>query len=69
MLITPEQGADTLVWLATAPLGDWISGEYYDKRLVAKANKLAYDPALAAALWERSGAMVAATAQAAPTLE
>ncbi|TFB97050.1 MULTISPECIES: SDR family NAD(P)-dependent oxidoreductase [unclassified Cryobacterium] len=69
MLITPEQGSDTLVWLATAPLDEWISGEYYDKRLVAKANKLAYDPALAAALWERSGAMVAATAQAAPTLE
>ena len=62
MLITPEQGADTLVWLASAPLNEWISGEYYDKRLVAKANKLAYDPALAAALWERSAAMVAAPA-------
>ncbi|WBM79571.1 SDR family NAD(P)-dependent oxidoreductase [Cryobacterium breve] len=62
MLITPEQGADTLVWLATAPLDEWISGEYYDKRLVAKANTLAYDPALAAALWERSAAMVAAPA-------
>ena len=68
MLITPEQGADTLVWLASAPLNEWISGEYYDKRLVAKANKLAYDPALAAALWERSAAMVGAAA-AAPTLE
>jgi NAD(P)-dependent dehydrogenase (short-subunit alcohol dehydrogenase family) len=69
MLITPEQGADTLVWLASAPLNEWISGEYYDKRLVAKANKLAYDPALAAALWEKSEAMVGATAPAAPTLE
>jgi NAD(P)-dependent dehydrogenase (short-subunit alcohol dehydrogenase family) len=59
MLITPEQGADTLTWLATAPPAEWVSGEYYDKRAIAKANGLAYDPDLSAALWERSAAMLA----------
>jgi NAD(P)-dependent dehydrogenase (short-subunit alcohol dehydrogenase family) len=59
-LLSPDQGADTLVWLATATPGkDWISGAYYAKRSLAKANKHAYDAELARALWERSEAMVA----------
>ncbi|MEC5181461.1 SDR family NAD(P)-dependent oxidoreductase [Arthrobacter sp. CG_A4] len=59
-LLSPEQGADTLVWLATATPGeDWISGAYYAKRALAKANKQAYDAELARELWERSEALVA----------
>ncbi|MET3810701.1 SDR family NAD(P)-dependent oxidoreductase [Arthrobacter sp. UYEF3] len=59
-MLTPEQGADTLVWLATAVPGqDWTSGAYYAKRALAKANKQAYDAGLARELWERSAAMVA----------
>ena len=47
-LLSPEQGADTLVWLATATPGhDWVSGAYYAKRALAKANKQAYDAELA----------------------
>ena len=38
---------------------DWISGAYYAKRALAKANKQAYDAGLARALWQRSEAMVA----------
>ncbi|TFC42495.1 SDR family NAD(P)-dependent oxidoreductase [Cryobacterium sp. TMT1-21] len=65
LLLGAEQGADTLVWLATAKPGtDWVSGEYYEKRVIQKANKQAYDPALAAALWEQSAALV--TGHAAP---
>ena len=57
-LLTPEQGADTLVWLATAKPGqDWASGAYYAKRTLAKANQQAYDPDLARGLWERSEEM------------
>ena len=60
-MLSPEQGADTLVWLATATPGrDWVSGGYYVKRALARANSLAYDADLARALWERSAAMVAA---------
>jgi NAD(P)-dependent dehydrogenase (short-subunit alcohol dehydrogenase family) len=58
-LITPERGADTLVWLAnTKPGHDWVSGEYYDKRKIAKAHKQAYDAGLAKELWDRSEQMV-----------
>lgn len=60
-LKTPEQGADTLVWLATTTPGvDWMSGKYYDKRRVAKANKQAADGALARELWDRSLELVGA---------
>ena len=60
-LIPPEQGADTLVWLATAAPGiDWVSGAYYDKRQIARANPQAYDTALAAQLWELSADLVGA---------
>jgi NAD(P)-dependent dehydrogenase (short-subunit alcohol dehydrogenase family) len=60
LLLTPEQGADTLVWLATALAGtDWISGEYYEKRAVQKAHPQAADPSLARQLWERSEALLA----------
>jgi NAD(P)-dependent dehydrogenase (short-subunit alcohol dehydrogenase family) len=59
-MLSPEQGADTLVWLTTAVPGqDWVPGAYYAKRALAKANKQAYDAELARELWERSAAMVA----------
>jgi NAD(P)-dependent dehydrogenase (short-subunit alcohol dehydrogenase family) len=60
MLIPPEKGADTLVWLATSRPGtDWFSGEYYFKRKAEKANKQAYDADLARQLWDASAGMVA----------
>jgi NAD(P)-dependent dehydrogenase (short-subunit alcohol dehydrogenase family) len=55
ILISPAQGADTLVWLATGNAEvDWISGEYYEKRKIVKANEQAYDSALARELWDMS---------------
>jgi NAD(P)-dependent dehydrogenase (short-subunit alcohol dehydrogenase family) len=58
-ILSPEKGADTLVWLATTtPGADWSSGGYYAKREPARLKKGADDPALAAALWDRSSAMV-----------
>ncbi|ANP72381.1 SDR family NAD(P)-dependent oxidoreductase [Cryobacterium arcticum] len=60
MLITPEKGADTLIWLASTAAGvDWQSGEFYEKRRVQTANRQAADAGLATALWERSADMVA----------
>jgi NAD(P)-dependent dehydrogenase (short-subunit alcohol dehydrogenase family) len=62
-LIGTEQGSDELVWLASAQPGvDWQSGQYYYKHKVAKANKLADDPALAERLWERSLELLGAKA-------
>lgn len=58
-LISPEQGAETLVWLATAdPAKDWQSGKYYYKCKISTANKDAYDAALSARLWAESARMV-----------
>lgn len=51
---TPEEGADSLVWLATAPEAAALKGEYVSKRKPAKPNKQALDTALAAQLWTRS---------------
>lgn len=59
LLLTPEQGADTLVWLATSTPGrDWVPGAYYAKRALAQANRQAYDAQLARELWDRSEEMV-----------
>jgi NAD(P)-dependent dehydrogenase (short-subunit alcohol dehydrogenase family) len=59
ILLSPAQGADTLVWLAASTPGvDWTSGEYYAKRKIAKANSQAYDIKLSHDLWEKSLAIV-----------
>ncbi len=57
--LTPEQGAEPLVWLAEGTPGrDWVSGEYYEKQKVAATNPQAADAQLAADLWVRSAEMV-----------
>ncbi|MEV8000558.1 SDR family NAD(P)-dependent oxidoreductase [Pseudarthrobacter oxydans] len=58
-MLTPDQGADTLLWLVNGTAGkDWISGAYYYKRALAKANPQAYDAELARRLWEQSEELV-----------
>lgn len=53
LLITPEEGADTLVWLASSR-DKWESGGYYEKRKLGKTIELAYDPQLSKELWNKS---------------
>ncbi|MGK9146130.1 SDR family NAD(P)-dependent oxidoreductase [Plantibacter flavus] len=63
LLNTPEEGADTLFWLAESQPGiDWTSGGYFAKRKPARMNRRATDTALAAALWDRTEAMLAPVA-------
>lgn len=50
-MISPEQGADTLIWLITTD--GWQSGGYFYKRRAGIKNKLVTD-ANAARLWEVS---------------
>jgi NAD(P)-dependent dehydrogenase (short-subunit alcohol dehydrogenase family) len=55
---SPEQGADTIVWLATTKPGqDWPSGGYFASRRPAKPSPLADDTALARRLWDQSTAL------------
>lgn len=58
-LISPEKGAEGLVWLAEgAPGTDWVSGAYYEKQKVAKTSEQAYDDRLAERFWDLSAEMV-----------
>jgi NAD(P)-dependent dehydrogenase (short-subunit alcohol dehydrogenase family) len=56
---SPEKGSDTLVWLSSShPHRDWHSGEYYEKRRVARTHPQADDDQVIDGLWERSARMV-----------
>ena len=51
---SPEQGADTLIWLASSPEVEGISGMYFSDRKVIEAKKVTCDPAARRRLWEIS---------------
>jgi NAD(P)-dependent dehydrogenase (short-subunit alcohol dehydrogenase family) len=61
---SPERGARSLVWLATSEEGGRLTGEYVEDEKVAQPSATARDPQLAAALWERSAALVGLPADA-----
>jgi NAD(P)-dependent dehydrogenase (short-subunit alcohol dehydrogenase family) len=61
LMRTPEQGADTLVWLATAPAGELEQGSYYSGRRKGLLNPQALTGWGAGALWQRSEEMVEAS--------
>ena len=51
---TPEQGADTVIWLAASPEAEGASGRYYSDRKPLEPKKVANDPAARRRLWEES---------------
>ena len=54
-LLTPEKGADTMLWLASAPeAGVGPDGAYYVKRRLKAPSKSTRSPETAAALWTAS---------------
>ena len=54
-MITPDAGADQLIWIAEGVAGiDWEQGEYYDLRKLGATHEQANDPDLAVKLWEQS---------------
>jgi NAD(P)-dependent dehydrogenase (short-subunit alcohol dehydrogenase family) len=59
MTVSPEQGADGMVWLARGTPGQtWQSGRYYEKRRAATSHPQASDAGLARQLWDASAAML-----------
>jgi NAD(P)-dependent dehydrogenase (short-subunit alcohol dehydrogenase family) len=57
--ISPEKGAEQLVWLAGGMPGtDWQPGTYYEKKQPARSLPEAYDDDLATRLWDESARMV-----------
>ena len=56
---TPQEAADTLVWLATAAEPGRSTGGYFHQRAPADLSPLAQDDAAAERLWAESEALVA----------
>lgn len=59
---TPEQGADSLIWLATSSEAASLKGEYVANRRPIAPAKQALDPKLAADLWNLSEGLCAQVA-------
>lgn len=55
---TPDNGADTLVWLATSPEGACPAADYYVGRKPAETAPAARDADLARRLWDTSAELV-----------
>jgi NAD(P)-dependent dehydrogenase (short-subunit alcohol dehydrogenase family) len=54
--ISPDEGADTIVWCATEPSLERHTGRYYARRQEVSPSALAMDDGLARELWARSHA-------------
>ena len=67
ILLTPEQGADTIVWLATAPQMSLGSGRFWHDRRARPEHPLPWtretDPSTVRKLWDH---LAAATATDSP---
>lgn len=62
ILITPEQGAETITYLAMSPEVEGKTGLYFDKNRPKTAAKLGLDEAVAKRLWDVSAKLVHLTA-------
>ena len=52
--LTPQQGADTLIYLASSSDVAGITGQYFVKRKAVPSSPLSYDEKIAQRLWEIS---------------
>ena len=53
-ILTPEQGAETSVYLASSPDVEGVTGKYFVKKEPVPSSESSSDPALAARLWQVS---------------
>ena len=53
-LLTPEQGAETQIYLASSPEVAGVTGKYFDKKKPVQSSNLSYDTAVAQTLWQIS---------------
>jgi NAD(P)-dependent dehydrogenase (short-subunit alcohol dehydrogenase family) len=54
MALSPEQGAETLIYLATSPTVAGVTGMYFVKKRSVESSKASYDQAAAQRLWQLS---------------
>lgn len=55
--ISPEEGADTQIWLAQSKEVEGVTGKYFVRRRAARSSDASYDEAVARRLWEVSARM------------
>jgi hypothetical protein len=55
--ISPARGADTIIYLASAPDVAQTTGQYFYRRRPAKTSAAAQDDRAASTLWQRSAAL------------
>ncbi|HEY5288992.1 MAG TPA: SDR family NAD(P)-dependent oxidoreductase [Caulobacteraceae bacterium] len=65
-MLTPAQGADTLIWLASSPAIEGKTGGYYAKRKLTLPSAAARDGTAGKRLWDES-ARIAGLAETIPT--
>ncbi|MCJ7593647.1 MAG: SDR family oxidoreductase [Desulfobacterales bacterium] len=54
MAVSPEQAARAIIYLATSPELEGVSGQYFDKQKAVPSSAASYDKAAARRLWEAS---------------
>jgi short-subunit dehydrogenase len=52
--LTPEQGADNSIYLASSPEVEGVTGKYFFKREPVQSSPISYDEEIAKRLWEIS---------------
>jgi NAD(P)-dependent dehydrogenase (short-subunit alcohol dehydrogenase family) len=57
-LKTPEQGAQTMIYLASSPSVERLTGKYFVNCKQKSSNKESYDPNVARRLWDVSSRMI-----------
>jgi NAD(P)-dependent dehydrogenase (short-subunit alcohol dehydrogenase family) len=55
--ISPEEGAQTMIYLASSPVVKDVSGQYFIKQQVVRSSQVSYDRAAAERLWQLSEEM------------
>lgn len=57
--ISPEEGAQTSIYLASSPEVEGVTDKYFDKKKAVPSSPISNDPLIAARLWEASQALLA----------
>lgn len=57
--LTPEQGAQTSIYLASSAEVEGVSGKYFRNKKVGRSSPVSYDPAAARRLWQASAELAA----------
>jgi len=64
--LTPEEGADTSIYLASSPEVEGKTGVYFAKRESVQSSPLSHDEAVSQRLWELSERLTSGQVDSSP---